>query len=173
MCRMKPARVVTVDWPWKFRDNLPGKRRGAAKIYKVMKADPKNYQLPPLDKDCVMFFWRVAAMPQEALDLIRAWGFKAKSEIVWNKTTKHGKRAFGMGHYFRGEHEVCILATRGKPPAPRLRNVRSTFTAMIGAHSEKPAEFYRIVRSMYDGPRVAVFERKKRVGFKCYGDELK
>ena len=62
--------------------------------------------------DCLLLLWRVAAMQQEALDVARAWGFTVKTELVWEKLTKTGKPHFGMGHYLRGSHEVCLLATR-------------------------------------------------------------
>jgi N6-adenosine-specific RNA methylase IME4 len=56
-----------------------------------------------------------------------------------------------MGRTVRGEHEVCLIGTRGRPFV-RSRSVRSTFTARVGRHSEKPAEFYAIVESLYAGP---------------------
>ena len=62
---------------------------------------------------------------QEALDLVRAWGFMPKTELVWKKLTTSGKRHIGMGRYLRAEHETCIVATRGKV-RPAVRTLRRT-----------------------------------------------
>src|SRR5688572_18216608 len=117
-------------------------------------------------------------MQQYALDVVRFWGFEVKSEIVWLKKTEHGRRWFGMGRTVRAEHEVCIVATRGRP---RVKNhsVRSTFvtdwsgiSAAAGRHSEKPEEFYNIVESLFDGPYVELFARRQRPGWTCLGNEV-
>lgn len=138
----------------------------------------KAFELPPLAADCVLFLWRVSAMQQEALDVARAWGFKpTKGELVWRKMTPLGKEHFGMGHILRGAHESCLVATRGRPRA-KHRSQRSVFSAPVPRvngrilHSAKPDAFYEIVRGLFDGPRAALFERRERVGFVCFGDEL-
>jgi N6-adenosine-specific RNA methylase IME4 len=117
-------------------------------------------------------------MPQDALDVCKAWGFTPKSELVWIKTTKTSgpdlgtsKLAFGMGHQVRGAHETCIIATRGKCP-PRSRSVRSVFFAPVGIHSAKPDVFFEIVEAMHEGPYVELFARRHRTGWDCYGNEI-
>lgn len=179
---MKRARVITCDWPWASDDKLG--TRGAAAKYRVMPTiAAQRFPLPPMADDCYLFFWRLASMPDDALWIVRAWGFIPKAELVWNKLTRTGKAWFGLGHHTRGAHETCIIATRGRPH-PKRRNIRSTFSAAVPSrphprtgrmeyvHSAKPPEFYEIVRRFADGPRVALFERVERPGFTCYGDEL-
>lgn len=167
----KKYRVLCADPPWAFGDKLPGDSRGAEKNYRVLTLDDiKAFPLPDLEDDCILFLWRVSAMQEEALAVVRAWGFVPKTEIVWKKKTKHGKRWFGMGRYCRAEHESCIIAVRGKMP-PKVKNVRSTFSAPIGIHSEKPEAFYKIVEKMYDGPYVELFGRRLRDGWKVLGDQ--
>lgn len=141
-----------------------------------------------------MFFWRVSAMPQEALDVVAAWGFTAKSELVWVKTTGPvgselggyvaGKKtkavipaatpSFGMGRYSRLGHEVCIIATRGRGlDLVKRHDIRSVFYAPVGEHSAKPEEFFRIVEAMTEGPILELFARAERGGrYHCVGDEL-
>jgi N6-adenosine-specific RNA methylase IME4 len=169
---MQAARVIVADPAWSFSDRLPGKGRGAEKHYRCMSLDDiKSFELPPIWSNSVLFLWRVAAMQQEALDVAKAWGFTPKSELVWQKLTRTGKQHFGMGHYVRASHEVCLICVRGRA-MPKHRSQRSVFSAPVGRHSEKPTAFYDIVREMYDGPRVALFERKQREGFECFGDQL-
>ena len=57
-----PAGVLVADPPWRFNDKLPGKGRGAAKHYGCMGLDAlANFELPPLQNDCYLLMWRVAA----------------------------------------------------------------------------------------------------------------
>ena len=169
-----PYRVIVADPPWQFSDKLPGNGRGAAKHYSTMQLSRlERIALPPVEPNAVLFLWRVSAMVEEAYRLTRAWGFTPKAELVWVKTSKlnAGKLAFGMGHYVRGSHETCIIATRGKI-RPVIRNQRSIFSAPRLAHSEKPEAFYRIVESMFKGPYLELFGRRARENWTVLGNEM-
>lgn len=172
---MVPFRTIVADPPWKFGDKLPGKGRGAAKHYRTMKAAEIERYLGelalPIADDALLFLWRVSAMQEEALRVVRAWGFIPKSEIVWLKRTPAGLRHFGMGRYTRQEHETCIIARRGQARV-RDNSIRSTFEAPIGRHSQKPAEFFRLVERLGEGPFLELFAREERAGWKTVGDEL-
>lgn len=184
MSEIVRARVIVADPPWKFGDSLPGSTRGAAKNYEVMTLEEIQHCLPSLgvepEKDAVLFLWRVSSMQKEALDVVKAWGFVLKSEIVWQKLTVHGSKHFGMGRFVRASHETCLVAERGRCK-PAIRNVRSTFEAptpqKIGGgtmHSAKPELFFDLVRQMYPvGPRVELFARRPHEGFHCVGKELR
>jgi N6-adenosine-specific RNA methylase IME4 len=129
------------------------------------------FELPLLAPDCVLFLWRLSSMPDEALRLARAWGFRVHSEMIWRKTTVTGKEHFGMGRVVRGAHEPCLICVRGKPQV-RSKRVRSLFSAPIGRHSEKPGLFYTLVEEMFAGPYCELFARKHREGWTCFGNEL-
>jgi N6-adenosine-specific RNA methylase IME4 len=170
-----PFSVLVADCPWSFNDSLPGEGiRGAAKKYEVQSVDfLKAFPLPPLADDALLFFWRVAAMQEEALAVVRAWGFTVKSELVWVKKTTTGKRHFGMGRYVRAEHEVCLIATRGHGNRLiRSKSVRSVLDAPTGVHSRKPDAFYDLVEQLAPGPYVELFARRQRKGWTCFGNEL-
>lgn len=199
--KRKRYQVIVADPPWQHDDALGA--RGAKANYKTMLVDDikamargpfTNTMLSsPLREvsalalcgkkfriadDAILFLWRVASMPQAALDVIDAWGFEPKSELVWLKTTgkaegmatnraDYGRRInehflledkmhFGMGRYVRNCHETCIIAGRGRA-ASRIANhsTRSVFYAPAprGAdgkviHSAKPDEFYEIVEQL-------------------------
>lgn len=76
-------------------------------------------------------------------------------------------------YYVRAEHETCIVATRGKP-AIRRHDIRSVFDAVVpeGRHSAKPDEFFALVDTLVDGPRMEIFARKRRPGWDAIGNEL-
>jgi len=167
-----PYRVICADPPWSFGDKLPGPKRGAAKNYAVLSpAEIEAFPLPPIADNALLFLWRVASQVEEAYRVVRAWGFVPKTEIVWLKRTVTGKRWFGMGRIVRAEHETCIVAKRGRPEI-LARNIRSTFEAPAGEHSEKPECFYReIVERLSFGPYIELFARCGRQGWTCLGDE--
>jgi len=166
------ARVLVADPPWPFQDKLPGNGRGAGKHYDLLSIDDiANFPLPELADDCYLFMWRVASQVWQAYDVVSAWGFTDKTELVWRKLTVNGKEHFGMGHHLRAAHETCIVATRGKPK-PLVRNIRTIFDAPVGRHSEKPDQFYDLVESFAEGPYVELFARRRRPGWTCFGNEL-
>ncbi len=175
----EPYRVLVADPCWRPGDSLPGKSRGASKNYKTLSvAELKAFPLPPLADDCVLFLWRLAIMQREAFEVAGAWGFRMpERELVWRKLTPTGKEHFGMGHVVRGAHETMLIALRGRPKVLH-RSQRSLFSAEVPRvdgkvlHSGKPDAAYEIIRGMYEGPRAALFERKHRPGFDCFGDEL-
>lgn len=170
---MSGARVLLADPPWQFGDKLPGKGRGAVKHYACMNtAELASMTLPALADDCLLLLWRVAAMQDEALTVMHAWGFALKSEIVWRKLTKHGKPWFGMGRYVRASHETCLIGVRGRVKVDD-RAVRSVFEAPVLDHSRKPDVVYEIAqRLVAKGPYVELFARRRRAGWISYGNEL-
>lgn len=184
-----PFRVLLADPPWSFGDKLPGKSRGAEKNYGVIDtAGICGFPIPKMAPDSILFLWRVSSQPEEALRVVRAWGFVPKSEIVWVKLTskgqdletdpdtigfKGGPLHFGMGRYVRASHETCIIATRGKASGlVRAKNIRSVFAAPTGAHSQKPDVFYELIETMVDGPYAELFARRYRDGWTQWGDAL-
>ncbi len=66
--------------------------------------------------DAVLIMWYVGAMPQEAIDLVHAWGFTLKNMngFVWNKLIVKGLPFFGMGFCTRAGSESAIIAAKGK-----------------------------------------------------------
>lgn len=187
---------IAADPPWQFRDKLSMSKtpRAAEANYTTMpmrgwiESYFESLNVGVAD-DAFLFLWRVAALQEEAFKVLRAWGFRfSGAEITWVKTkgepyqrdrndisggTKETcvRLAFGMGHYVRNCHEVCLICTRGKAKVSH-HSQRSVFFATAGAHSEKPAEFYAIVEKLCPGPRLELFGRKRRSGWTVMGDEV-
>ena len=140
------------------------------------KASKKSWALPVADlaaPDCVLFMWMVDWCPQDALDLIDAWGFEHKTTaFTWAKENQSGEGWFmGQGYWTRANPEDCWLATRGHPK--RLHaDVRQLITARVAEHSRKPDEIYERIERLVDGPYLELYARRERPGWMTWGNEL-
>lgn len=170
--------VIYADPAWQFSNKKTGgsMKSGASHQYDVMTLDDMKL-LPVKDiaaDNAILVMWYVGAMPQEAIDLVKAWGFKLKNMngFVWNKLTKNRLPFFGMGFYTRAGSESAIIATKGKFK-PESRGVRAVISAEVKRHSEKPNEFREsIVNLCGDIPRLEMFARKPVDGWHSWGNEL-
>jgi N6-adenosine-specific RNA methylase IME4 len=171
---LEPAGVLLADPAWRFGDSLPGKGRGASKHYATLSIDEiKAFPLPPLADDAVLVLWRVAAMAAEAYEVVRAWGFTAKSEIVWVKVADYGSKRLriGMGRSVRNCHESAIIATRGKPQRLSMSEPSVVFAPRL-EHSRKPLAVHRLLERLYPGPYHELFARRVVRGWRCEGNEI-
>ncbi len=187
---MTAYRCIVADPPWAPRDKLPGKTRGAARQYPVMRtanvmAFLVDQQIAVAD-DAILFLWRLSSMQQDALDVAKAWGFDAKSEAVWQKLTKRGLAWFGMGRTVRASHETCLICVRGRASMVVVgKSVRSTFAAPVPVdadgryvHSAKPDAFFtQIVEPLIGlpyvgGPCLELFARRRRARWDAIGNQL-
>jgi N6-adenosine-specific RNA methylase IME4 len=122
--------------------------------------------------NCLLALWWVPPMPEEALEVVRAWGFTLKTMkgFTWHKTTKHGKSHFGMGNWTRANTEDCLIAVRGKPKRANA-DVSQFVQAPRGRHSAKPDEVReRLVWLMGDVPRM--FAGEAIPGGDVWGNEV-
>lgn len=97
-----------------------------------------------------------------------AWGFEYKSQLIWVKNR------MGIGYYFRFQHELLLLGTRGKISAP-LEHDRppSVLNADIREHSRKPDEVYGLIEQMYPKRKyLELFARTRREGWTGWGNQL-
>lgn len=87
-----PVHVLVADPGWQPKDSLP-KKRGAAHKYRTQTLEEiKATPLPTIADDwAVLFLWRISSMPGEAIEVMRAWGFEPKAELVWRKYKVCGK----------------------------------------------------------------------------------
>ena len=184
----KKYQIIYADPPWSYADkSCDG---ACAKHYKTMGInDICNIPVKQIaDKNCVLFMWATYPQLNEALQLIKAWGFTYKSiAFQWVKLNKRInmdtfqittvgsllKKAcfFGLGRWTRGNTECCLIATKGKPQRVSA-SVGQLVFAPLGRHSEKPAEVReKIIQLVGDLPRIELFARQAAEGWDCWGDE--
>jgi N6-adenosine-specific RNA methylase IME4/ParB-like chromosome segregation protein Spo0J len=110
--------------------------------------------------DAMLFLWATSPKLCEAFEVLRAWGFTYRTCAVWDK------ELIGPGYYFRQQHELLLVATRGNVPVPLPENrPSSVIRERRTEHSRKPARVADLIAAMYpELPRVELFARERRDG---------
>ena len=117
--------------------------------------------------------WAVSPLLPEALEVMKAWGFKYITvAFVWSKHTKNKKKVSNIGRWTMGNVEICLLGRKGKPQRI-CKNIKQLVEAERFRHSAKPSEVRdRIVQLMGDFPRIELFAREKTAGWDVWGNEV-
>lgn len=165
--------VIVVDPPWRFRTwSETNQAKSASRHYDLMMLDDIK-ALPVGDlaqKDAILLLWTTGAMQPQAFDVMAAWGFAYKSQMIWRKTTVAGKVRMGTGYWARSMHEPVLIGCIGKPG--KFSAFPSLFDGVAREHSRKPEEFYALVDKHTSGLRRAdLFARQSRPGFDAWGHE--
>ena len=172
---MKKYQIIYADPPWSYNDKMSGHSFSLDHEYETQH---KNWiaNLPVgvvAEKDSVLFMWAVSPLLPEALEVIKAWGFKYVTvAFCWSKSTKNGKKVANLGRWTMGNVELCLLARKGKPKRS-VKNIRQLVEAERTIHSKKPDEVRkRIVELMGDVSRIELFAREKTPGWDVWGNEV-
>jgi N6-adenosine-specific RNA methylase IME4 len=123
-----------------------------------------------LAHDCVLYMW--TTIPHEAIAhrVLELRGFKYVSQRVWDKVRAGDGR--GPGYWVTGEHEILLIAVRGKVVPPATAHFRSRFEAPVGAHSEKPDQQYEHAEYHFPSiPKIELNARRPRPGWRAWGYE--
>jgi N6-adenosine-specific RNA methylase IME4 len=119
------------------------------------------------------YLWVPNALLREGLEVLAAWGFTYKSNIVWHKIRRDGgSDGRGVGFYFRNVTELVLFGVRGsmRTLQPGRRQV-NLFATRKREHSRKPDELYDIIEACSPGPYLELFARYPRDGWEVWGDE--
>lgn len=160
--------VLLCDPPWEYQGaSDPG--RTAERHYPTL-SHAELLALPVGEiaaRDAVLFLWVTPPKVAEAIELVSAWNMTFKTSAVWDKGVP------GLGSWYRQQHEILFVATRGKipPPAPANRP-SSVIRAPRAAHSAKPDLVRKQIEEMYPGlPRIELFARGHVPGWDVWGLE--
>jgi N6-adenosine-specific RNA methylase IME4 len=173
----KKYAVIYADPPWTFKTYSAkgAEKKSAAAHYKLMSRE--DIQALPVQciaaDDCGLFLWATYPNLEEALELIKAWGFTYKTvAFTWVKRNRKSPGWFwGLGYWTRSNAEICLLATKGHPKRVS-RSVHSVVDEPVRDHSRKPDTVRdRIVQLCGDLPRIELFARQRCAGWDAWGDE--
>jgi N6-adenosine-specific RNA methylase IME4 len=180
--------LIYADPAWSYNQRATHKKTkfggGVHGNYPVMKpGDIARLPIGELAADnCALLMWATFPNLQEALDVMKAWGFRYTTvAFTWIKTNKKsGRPFFGPGYYTGANAEIVLLGIKGKmkpvnndvPQALICPHPRDPLTRKI-IHSRKPDEIRdRIVRLFGDLPRVELFAREISPGWVSIGNQL-
>ena len=162
--------VIYVDPPWQFKSysSETGMDRAADNHYPTMSLDKIKKLKVPVAKDCVLFLWVTVPMLFQARDVMEAWGFEYKSHFIWVKDKA------GTGHWNRNKHEVLLVGTRGKIPAPAPgEQYESASIHPRGKHSAKPFAYREMIEETFPSlPKIELFAREQFEGWDAWGNEV-
>lgn len=158
--------VIYADPPWQY-EYSKSQARAIENHYSTMSLDEIKALPVPAHNDAILFLWATSPKLTEALEVLGAWGFEYRTCAVWDK----GK--IGMGYYFRQQHELLLVGTRGDIPAPLPANrPPSVFSVARGQHSVKPDCVYKFIESMYPGLlKLEMFSNRPRKGWAAWGNQ--
>lgn len=111
--------TVLADPPWQFQ-NKTGKVAPEHKRlnrYSTMTlADICTLPVASVCADTAhLYLWVPNALLPEGLQVLAAWGFQYKANLVWHKVRKDGgPDGRGVGFYFRNTTEIILFGVRGK-----------------------------------------------------------
>jgi len=161
--------VILADPPWRFEpwSQQTGMDRAAENHYPTMTIEAIRAIDVPAADDCVLFLWATNPMLPAALDVMAAWRFTYRTNMVWAKDRP------GLGYWTREFHELLLIGSRGNIPAPAPGKQYDSVQRFARlAHSQKPEGFAEIIEDMFPtASRLEMFARRPRLGWQTWGNE--
>ncbi|MEA5047342.1 MAG: MT-A70 family methyltransferase [Eubacteriales bacterium] len=177
-CDGKKYRTILADPPWQFQ-NRTGKmapeHKRLARYSTMTLAEIKSIPVNEVtDLKAHLYLWVPNALLPEGLEVMNAWGFEYKTNIIWEKVRKDGEPdGRGVGFYFRNVTEVLLFGIKGAqnrtlaPARSQVNIVRS----MKREHSRKPDEIISIIETCSEGPFLEMFARGVREDWTLWGNQ--
>lgn len=174
----KKYKTIYADPPWQF-SNRTGKmapehkrlnRYSTMKLEDIMKLPVSSVA----DEKSHLYLWIPNALLPSGLEVMKAWGFEYKTNIIWEKVRKDGMPdGRGVGFYFRNVTEILLFGVKGdknrtlQPGRSQVNLLRS----IKREHSRKPDEFVSLIERCSPGPYLELFARGDRENWDMWGNQ--
>lgn len=181
-------KIVYADPPWdyySFKGNTEKSFLNKKRVWGIAESNYNTLDLESIkslpvndisDDDSILFLWATFPNLQQALDVVKAWGFEYKTTaFVWEKydKTNNVAKKYGLGSYTISNCEIVLLGRKGKFER-KSKSVKQIIKSTIGKHSEKPDEIRkRILELCGDLPRIELFARSPIHGWDTWGNDDK
>lgn len=171
--------TILADPPWQF-ENRTGKmapeHKRLSRYPTLGLEDIKAIRVADAAAEPAhLYLWVPNALLAEGLEVMKAWGFTYKTNLVWYKIRKDGgPDGRGVGFYFRNVTELVLFGIRGKN-ARTLSPGRSQVNIIASQkreHSRKPDELYGLIEACSPGPYLELFARGNRPGWQQWGNQV-
>lgn len=177
--------TILADPNWGYA-NFGAAKHGAARAHYAGSAVEAIGEVPVgrwARKDSTLLLWATFPKLDEAIDVMRAWGFSLVTAVPWVKTAPNkAELAKGIGFWTYGAAELLLVCRRGNARAPNYRSgvekpdgllvgEPCVFYARRGPHSRKPLSLIEWVEAYLPGPYLELYARVDRPGWTCYGHD--
>lgn len=170
-------KTVLADPPWRFTNRTGKVAPEHRRLDRYSTMDLEEIKsLPVRDVTALnahLYLWVPNALLPEGIEVMRAWGFRYVSNIIWAKRRKDGgPDGRGVGFYFRNVTEPILFGVKGslRTLAPARSTVNMIETRKR-EHSRKPDEQYDLIESCSPGPYLEMFARYAQPGWSVWGNE--
>lgn len=119
-----------------------------------------------LEDDAMVFCWTVNKFLPATFPLLETWGLKYAYTMTWVKN--HGIQNPGS---LQMNAEWIVVGRKGQLKYKEIKAFAIANFWKRGEHSEKPEEFYDLLRRVTPGPRIDIFGRRNIPGFTSWGNE--
>lgn len=170
--------TILADPPWQFTNRTGKMAPEHKRLNRYSTLDLEQIKALPVSDVCAepahLYLWVPNALLKEGLDVLEAWGFTYKTNVIWHKVRKDGgPDGRGVGFYFRNTTEIILFGVKGKNArtlAPGRSQVNILRTRKR-EHSRKPDEQYGLIESCSPGPYLELFARGPRPGWSSWGNQ--
>jgi len=169
--------TIYADPPWQFKNRTGKMAPEHKRLNRYSTMTLEEIKALPVAEICEdnahLYLWIPNALIQDGLDVMKAWGFEYKTNLIWYKIRKDGgPDRRGVGFYFRNVTEMLLFGVKGSmrtlKPGRTMPNIVSSRKR---EHSRKPDEFYDVIEKCSPGPRLEMFARTKKEGWDVWGNE--
>ena len=179
----KKYNIIYADPPWHYGSKSAVNNTTGSAIkplsdhYSTMSLQElKNMSIKNMTKDdAACFMWVTDSHIDEALEVLRSWGFAYKTiAFNWIKTTSKGNYCKNVAPWTMKSSEICLLGIKGRMTKyKQANNIESLVIAQRSQHSQKPNEVRKRIEDLFgDLPRIELFAREKTDGWDVWGDEI-
>jgi N6-adenosine-specific RNA methylase IME4 len=168
VCQNKgPFNLILADPPWRY-DFSETTSRDIENQYPTATLEEIKSHSPNSSDNAILFLWATAPKLIEAIEIMKSWGFTYKTCAVWDK------EVIGMGYWFRGQHELLLVGTKGNPGSPiDSERVSSVFREKRTKHSKKPECVYEWIEKTFPYcNKLEMYCRNARANWSLMGNEV-
>lgn len=169
--------TILADPPWLFKNRTGKVAPEHKRLYRYSTMTNEEILALPVagltTPEAHLYLWVPNALVDLGLQVMSAWGFQYKTNLVWYKVRQDGgPDRRGVGFYFRNVTELVLFGVRGhmRTLAP-ARSMPNVIISRKREHSRKPDELYSIIEQCSPGPYLELFCRVPRPGWTCWGDQ--
>ena len=171
LLEMGKFRTVVIDPPWPLKSTglVHHEVHGHRSLpYNTMPmAEIKAMPIATIsDENSMIFCWTINKFLPDTYTLIKEWGFKYTFTMVW---VKGGGMQLPKAPCMNAEY--IVVGKKGQSKFVEIKAFSVANNWPRREHSEKPEEFYDLLRRVTNEPRIDIFNRRPIPGFQSWGNE--